>query len=234
MVLVVLDAIEYITKCEALLQDSSIYQHLSKDTSPTIHKELIKILQDYKNNNFISETEFTLPRPHGSNSPVARFYGLPKIHENSMPMHPIVSACGTTTYNTAKFITKILQNYCGKMSSFVKDSTDFIRKIKHLSNPEEETLVSFDVSALFTSILVFVVLQVINSKISTCTNFTNVCKIPIEKFIMLLRFTITNCTFCFNRKFYKQLQGAAMGSPVSPVIANIYMEHFESLAIPTS
>ena len=34
--------------------------------------------------------------------------------------------------------------------------------------------------------------------------------------------------------FYKQLQGAAMGSPVSPVIANIYMEHFESLAIPAS
>ena len=77
--------------------------------------------------------------------------GLPKIHKNNMPMHPIVSACGTATYNNAKFITKILQNYCGKTSSFVKDSTDFIQKIKHLSiNPEEETLVSFDVSALFT------------------------------------------------------------------------------------
>ena len=35
-------------------------------------------------------------------------------------------------------------------------------------------------------------------------------------------------------KFYKQLQGAAMGLPVSPVIANIYMEYFESLAIPSS
>ena len=35
-------------------------------------------------------------------------------------------------------------------------------------------------------------------------------------------------------KFHKQLQGAAMGSPVSHVIANIYMEHLESLAIPTS
>ena len=59
-------------------------------------------------------------------------------------MHPIVSACGTSTYNTAKFITKILQNDCGKTSSSVKDSTDFIKKIKHLSiNPEEETLVSF-------------------------------------------------------------------------------------------
>ena len=56
---------------------------------------------------------------------------------------------------------------------------------------------------------------------------------PIEKF-KLLEFTITNYIFCFNKKFYKQLQGAAMGSPVSPVIANIYMEYFESLALPSS
>ena len=225
----------YITKCEALLQDNSVYHYLSKDTSPAIHKELFKILQDYKNNNFISETEYTQLRLHGSNSPVARFYGRPKTHRNNMPMCPIVSACGTATYNTAKFITKILQNYCGKASTFVKDSTDLIKKIKHLSiNPAEETLVSFDVSALFTSIPVLASLQVINSKISTCTHFTNVCKIPTEKFIKLLEFTITNCIFCFTKKFYKQLQGAAMGSPVSPLIANIYMEYFESLAIPSS
>ena len=41
-----------------------------------------------------------------------------------------------------------------------------------------------------------------------------------KKFIKLLEFTITICIFCFNKKFYKQL--------------HIYMEHFESLAIPTS
>ena len=71
-------------------------------------------------------------------------------------------------------------------------------------------------------------------KISTCTCFTNVSKIPTEKFIKFLEFTITNCIFCFNKKFYKQLQGAAMGSPVFPVMENIYMEYFESLAIPSS
>ena len=127
--LVVMDKAEYITKCEALLQDNSVYQHLSKDTSPTIHKELIKILQDYKKNNFISETEYTQLRPHCSNSPAARFYGLPKIHKDHMPMLPIISACGTATYNTAKFITKILQNYCGKTSSFVKDIQISSRKL---------------------------------------------------------------------------------------------------------
>ena len=84
-------------------------------------------------------------------------------------MHPIVLACRTPKYNTFKFIPKILENYCGNTSSFVKDTTDFIQKIKHLStNPEEETLVSFDVSALFMSIQVSVkTLQVINSKIFT-------------------------------------------------------------------
>ena len=148
---------------------------------------------------------------------------------------PIVSACGTETYNTAKFITKILQNYCGKTSSFVKDSTDFIKKIKHLSiNLEEETWVSFDVSTPFTSIPVPVALQVINSKMSTCTNFTNVCMIQTVKFIKLLEFTLTNCIFCLNKIFYKQLQGATMGSTVSPVIAYIYMEYFESLTISSS
>ena len=120
-------------------------------------------------------------------------------------------------------MTKIFQNYCGKTSSFVKDSTDFIKNIKHLSvNPEEETLFSFDV----TSIPVPVALQVISSKISNCTNFTNVCKIPTVKFIKLLEFTLTNCIFYFNKKCYKQLQGAAMGSSVSPVIAKIYMQYF--------
>ena len=46
-----------------------------------------------------------------------------------MPMHPIVSACGTAKYNTAKFITKILHNDCVKSLSFVKDSTISSRKL---------------------------------------------------------------------------------------------------------
>ena len=61
--------IDFITKYEVLLQDNSVYQHLCKDISPNIHKELIKILQGYKNNNFISETDNMQLRTHGSLSP---------------------------------------------------------------------------------------------------------------------------------------------------------------------
>ena len=112
--LVVMDKTKYITKCKTCIQNNSVYQHLSKDTSPSIFKEHIKILQDYKNNNFISETEYILLRHHCSSSTAARFYGLSKIHKSNMPIHPIVLACVIATFNTAKFITKILQNYCGQ------------------------------------------------------------------------------------------------------------------------
>ena len=56
-----MDKTEYITKCEALLQDNSVYQHLSKDTSRSICKELIKIQPDYKNNITISSLKHNTP-----------------------------------------------------------------------------------------------------------------------------------------------------------------------------
>ena len=47
----------------------------------------------------------------------------------------------------------------------------------------------------------------------------------------LLKLVLENCVFTFQDRFYKQLHGAAMGSPCSPVVANIYMEYFENMAL---
>ena len=45
----------------------------------------------------------------------------------------------------------------------------------------------------------------------------------------LLKVVLNNCVFSF--QFHKQLHGAAMGSPCSPVVANIYMKYFEKRAL---
>ena len=55
-----------------------------------------------------------------------------------------------------------------------------------------------------------------------------------EDVMALLKVVLNNCVFSFQGKFYKQLHGAAMGSPCSPVVANIYMEYFEERALSVS
>ncbi|XP_030845380.1 uncharacterized protein LOC100892584 [Strongylocentrotus purpuratus] len=46
-------------------------------------------------------------------------------------------------------------------------------------------------------------------------------------------FYLNSTSFKWRDNYYQQLQGAAMGSPLSPVIANIFMEHFETTALQT-
>ena len=47
----------------------------------------------------------------------------------------------------------------------------------------------------------------------------------------LLAVCLRSTYFLYNEKVYKQNEGAAMGSPVSAVVANLYMEFFEGLAL---
>ena len=166
------------------LCDHSVYQHLSKETPATIHKVLINILQDYKNNSFISETEITLLRPHGS---------IPQQQDFMIFLKSTKTTC-LCTHSSSLWHSNIqhckTHHYYGKTSSFVKDSTGFIKKFKYLSiNPEEETLVSFNVSPPFTSIPVPVATTSYQFQNFYLHNFTNVCKIPIGKSIKLLEFT---------------------------------------------
>ena len=49
----------------------------------------------------------------------------------------------------------------------------------------------------------------------------------VQNIIELLQFCLHNTYFFFQNKFYEQVEGTAMGSLVSPIVANLYMEHFE-------
>ena len=153
--MVVMDKSSYVDKCMALLQDTNVYQPC-RDLTGQIHRQVQATLRKLKGKHGKDhqwiQLQYNQLLPTGNSSPPARFYGLPKIHKANCPMRPIVSACGTSTYNLAKYLTKILKVYVGHSSSFVKDSKDLTDKLQSIKLQDNEELVSFDVSALFSPV----------------------------------------------------------------------------------
>ena len=68
-------------------------------------------------------------------------------------------------YNTAKFLAKILRPFVGHNGHHIINSEDFTNKIADLEVPPGQKLVSYDVSALFTSIPVNEAIPVVRAKL---------------------------------------------------------------------
>ena len=47
-------------------------------------------------------------------------------------------------------------------------------------------------------------------------------------------FCVRTADFQYNEEFYEQTEGMTMGSPLSPALANLYMEWFEETALSTA
>ena len=58
--------------------------------------------------------------------------------------------------------------------------------------------------------------------------------LAVKDIIFLLEFCLKNTYFSFQDQFYEQVEGAAMGSPVSPIVANLYVEYLEQKALSTA
>ena len=88
-----------------------------------------------------------------------------------------------------------------------------------------------DVKALFTSVPVQPAIQIVKQRLQQDTTLPQRTNMSISQITSLLEFCLTHTYFLFQGKYYEQVQGAAMGSPISPLIANIFMEEFEVKAL---
>ena len=166
-----------------------------------------------------------------------KFYGLPKIHKPDTPLRSIVSSCGSVIYGVAKELAKIPKPLVGKTPHHINSTQDFVEQVKHISLGPGECLSSYDVSALFTSLPIDSGLNIIKDLLEMDNTLKERTVLAVNDIILLLEFCLKNTYFSFQDQFYKQVEGAAMGSPVSPIVANMYIEYLEqknSIYCPTS
>ena len=86
-------------------------------------------------------------------------------------------------------------------------------------------------TTLLTSTLVAEALSLINEILNQDETLKDICELSVDHSTILLEICLTITYFSYNGVLYKQKKGAAMGTPVSPIVANLYMEHSEERAI---
>ena len=177
----------------------------------------------------MSQTLHNCLRPSATVCP--KFYGLPKIHKPNVPLRPIVASIGSPTYALAKYLAEILKPVVGKTEHHVVNSKEFVTKIEQIRLGKNDILVSFDVVSLFTNVPVEEACNIAKERLLSDITLSQRTNLSPENVHDLLKLCLTTTCFQWREKFYEQTNGAAMGSPLSPVMANLFMEEFEKKAL---
>ena len=224
---VAIDKDEYIKKTQQLLNDHNTYKKVSRNPTHSLMNDTNKYVRFLQKNKYIDEHTC---RKLVNNAPTSpKLYSLVKNHKDGNPVRPIVSFLNSPTYGLARHLATILT----RLSTYkynVKDSFDFHDKISNVQLPPGYQLISLDVSSLFTNISVPIVTKIISDRFDELRPHTN---IPKKQFLEALKLCLERGYFQFNNEFYLQLFGCPMGSPIAPILADIYLEYILDKKLPT-
>lgn len=217
---------DYTTKMEQLLSDTNTYTPVKKDPTRSLTNELRSLLMKWKNNNYITEEEYK--RILKSDGVLPRAYGLPKIHKPRYPLRLIVSSVNSPLYTLAYYLHYIIHNKIHWPKSHIKNSYQLANELSSIRLEPNYKLVSLDVVSLFTNIPIEFA---INSVANRWNHISSGTLIPKEEFLLGIRLILNSTFFTFNKRIYKQIFGTPMGSPLSPVIADMVLQDIEEVAI---
>ena len=97
-----------------------------------------------------------------------------------------------------------------------------------------EVLANFYVTSLFTNVPVDEAVRVIKTKLQEDETLEDRTPLSAGTVAELVELCLRSTYFSYDGEFYEQREGAAMGSPVSAIVADLYMEFFEDLALETT
>ena len=130
----------------------------------------------------------------------------------------------------AKKLANILRPLVGHSLPPIRNPKHFVDLATSIRLGEGECIASYDVEAVFTSLSVDPAISIFKHKLLQDAKLHNRTSMPIPHITTLLEFCLKDTHFLFLDKYYEQVYGAAMGSLISPIVANLFKEKFETRA----
>ncbi|KAL2076952.1 hypothetical protein ACEWY4_027451 [Coilia grayii] len=111
--------------------------------------------------------------------------------------------------------------------SYIKDTYDFLNKIKTIKIPQTAFLFTIDIESLYTNIDTELGLEAVKLWFQKYPKPER----PDKYLLLLLEISLRRNDFEFDSKFYLQVKGTAMGKKFAPSYANIFMANWEQRAL---
>ena len=231
---VILNKDAYLCEAHRQLSNQNYYTKLSEPIYKDNISKINDILESMKTDEFISKKQFHFLRAKDTDR-ARTFYLLPKIHKprakwpqcNMPEGRPIVSDCGSESYRISQYIDSFIRPISIRHPSYIKDTYDFVSKIRGQQIPKTALLVTGDVSSLYTNMRIDRTLQVTKNALARFPDPQR----PDDHIMRLLEITLRNNDFTFNGNFYLQTCGTAMGKAYAPGLADLYLEEFDHKAV---
>ena len=158
------------------------------------------------------------------NSKLGSIRLLAKLQKEKLKFRPIINCTFHPTLFLCLLIDIILQTFVKKTKSFILDSQNLIQKTLNTSFEKNAKLYSCDFESLYTNICLTHALIVITQFISRNLNSNDISSTAFHEILKLI---FENNVFSFNKKFFRQIKGVAMGAKCAPSIANLYLAILE-------
>ena len=210
---VVMNRKDYSDKLNAIVSDQTKFKPIVADQTQfmrCIEKKVQTEIQKVVKQGGLSDDVFSSIYPSGTS--FGRLYGLPKTHKANVPLRPILSAINTPTYQLAKFFVPILQQIsCNDYT--LKDTTNFLERLKAFDIKANHFMASLDVESLFTNIPLDETINICLKKLFDDEGISNISNLNKSQFKTLLELAVKECYFLRDCKIYKQVDGVANGEP---------------------
>ena len=127
----------------------------------------------------------------------------------------------------SEFVDSFLKPASRVARSYIQDTKDFINKISELkfipAYPKEKVFVSTDVQSLYPNIDHKEGIDACSHVLDKRTNQSFPTRVIVKLIQLILK-----CNFVsFNGRFFHQIKGTAMGTPMAVSYANIFLSEFE-------
>ena len=197
----------------------NVYKKLSENPLEETINSICIILSDLNQKGHISNRLLKKLLP-GSKCVIGKFRILIKLHKEKFGIRPIINSINHPTSNLSYFIDLFLQPFVQNSESYIKDSQNLIQFCNSLNFSNSNFKYSCDFESLYTNINTNEAIDTITEYFS---NIINNFDFDIIGFNTILKLVLTNNIFSFDKKFYLQKNGLAMGSKCGPTFANIYV-----------